>query len=165
MKQNRIINAKNKEFEVKDKENPFKDDKLGRKQYAEVLTDVVETYNGGAVIALNGAWGTGKTTFLKMWKQHLENSGFPVVYYNAWEDDICEEPLPSMLRVLKRLNKEDGLDNVFKTGAKVIVGALFEGIVESSKVAGFSKVLLKEEKNNLKKRYLNHWTKKMIGRN
>ena len=39
MKQNRIINAKNKEFEITDKENPFKDDKLGRQQYADVLSD------------------------------------------------------------------------------------------------------------------------------
>lgn len=124
MKQNRIINARNREFEITDPNNPFQDDKLGRKQYAEILTDVVEAYNGGAVIAINGAWGTGKTTFLKMWKQQLENNGFPVIYYNAWEDDICEEPLLSMLRELKGLNKEDGLDKVFKTGAKVVVGAL-----------------------------------------
>ena len=59
-----------------------------------------------------------------MWKQHLKNTGFPVVYYNAWEDDICEEPLLSMLRELKGLNKEDGLDKVFRTGAKVVIGAL-----------------------------------------
>ena len=136
MKQNRIINAKNKEFEITDKEDPFKDDKLGRKQYAEVLTDVVGAYNGGAVIALNGAWGTGKTTFLKMWKQHLENKGFPVVFYNAWEDDICEEPLLSMLRELKGLNEEDGLDKVFKTGAKVVVGAMAGALSAAAGVFG-----------------------------
>lgn len=136
MNQNRIIYAKNKEFEITDKENPFKDDKLGRQQYAEVLTDVVEAYKGGAVIALNGAWGTGKTTFLKMWKQHLENTGFPVVYYNAWEDDICEEPMLSMLRELKELNKEDGLDNVFRTGAKVMTGALAGALSAAAGVFG-----------------------------
>ncbi len=136
MKQNRIINAKNKEFEITDKENPFKDDKLGRQQYAEVLSDVVEAYKGGAVIALNGAWGTGKTTFLKMWKQHLTNNEFPVVYYNAWEDDICEEPLLSMLRELKGLNKEDGLDDVFKTGAKVVTGALAGAFTAAAGVLG-----------------------------
>lgn len=124
MESNRNIYAKNKEFEITDPNDPFKDDKLGRKQYAEALTDVVDAYKGGAVIALNGAWGTGKTTFLKMWKRHMEIGKFPVIYYNAWEDDICEEPLLSMLRELKGLNKEDGLDKVFKTGAKVVVGAL-----------------------------------------
>ena len=119
-----FIKAKVKEFEIEDPKEPFKGDKLDRKEYAEVLSSIVETFVGGAVIALNGAWGTGKTTFLKMWKQHLMNEGFPVIYYNAWEDDICEEPMLSMLRVLKELNKEDGLDNVLRTGAKVVTGAL-----------------------------------------
>ena len=93
MKQSQIIYAKNKEFEITDKENPFKDDKLGRKENAEVLTDVVGSFLKGAVIAINGSWGTGKTSFLKTWAKHLENQKFPVVYYNAWEDDICEEPM------------------------------------------------------------------------
>lgn len=44
MKQSQIIYAKNKEFEITDKENPFKDDKLGRKENAEVLTDVVGSF-------------------------------------------------------------------------------------------------------------------------
>lgn len=123
-KEKQFIKAKIREFEIEDPKEPFKDDKLDRKEYAEVLSSIVETFVGGAVIALNGAWGTGKTTFLKMWKQHLMNEGFPVIYYNAWEDDICEEPMLSMLRVLKELNKEDGLDNVLRTGAKVVTGAL-----------------------------------------
>lgn len=151
MESNRIIKARNREFEINDPNDPFKDDKLGRKEYAEVLADVVEAYKGGAVIALNGAWGTGKTTFLKMWKQHLKNEGFPIVYYNAWEDDICEEPLPSMLRVLKGLNKEDGLDEVFKTGAKVVVGALLEGLAESTNAGKFFKGAIKGGKKQLEK--------------
>lgn len=151
METSRIIKAKNKEFEITDPNDPFKDDKLGRKEYVEVLTDVVESFVGGAVVALNGAWGTGKTTFIKMWSQHLKNKKFPVVYYNAWEDDICEEPLPSMLRVLKRLNKEDGLDEVFKTGAKVVVGALLEGLAESTKAGKFFKGAIKGGKKQLEK--------------
>ena len=130
------VKAKVKEFEIIDPTQPFKDDKLGRKEYAEVLTSIVETFVGGAVIALNGAWGTGKTTFLKMWKQHMMNEGFPVIYYNAWEDDICEEPMLSMLRELKELNKEDGLDDVFKTGAKVVTGALSGAFTAAAGVLG-----------------------------
>jgi len=131
-----IVKAKVKEFEIKDPNQPFKDDRLGRKDYAEILTGIVETFVGGAVIALNGAWGTGKTTFLKMWKQHMMNEGFPVIYYNAWEDDICEEPMLSMLRELKELNKEDGLDNVFRTGAKVVTGALAGAFTAAAGVLG-----------------------------
>lgn len=37
--------------------------------------------------------GNGKTTFLKMWKQHLKNEGFAVVGFNAWETDFAQFPL------------------------------------------------------------------------
>lgn len=124
MEKDQIIKAKNKEFDITNPDDPFSDDKLGRKENAEVLTSVVGSLREGAVIAINGSWGSGKTTFLKMWAKHMEKQGFPIIYYNAWEDDICEEPLLSMLRELKELNKEEGLDKVFRTGAKVVVGAL-----------------------------------------
>lgn len=127
-----FIKAKAKEFVIEDPTQPFKDDKLGRKEYAEILTGIVETFVDGAVIALNGAWGTGKTAFLKMWSQHLKNQGFPVIYYNAWEDDISDEPLLSMLRGMKVLQKEEGLDRVFKTGAKVLVGAISGALTAAS---------------------------------
>ena len=57
------VKAKVKEFEINDPTQPFKGDRLGRKEYAEVLTSIVETFVGGAVVALNGAWGTGKTHY------------------------------------------------------------------------------------------------------
>ena len=110
------------EFEVP-KNDPFKNDKLNRKPYIETLTNVVRSFQYGTVIALNGAWGTGKTTFIRMWKQHLENNHFPIAYYNAWEDDISEEPLFSLLRQLRNgANKKDGkkLAKVLKTGAKIL---------------------------------------------
>ena len=105
------------------KENPFENDKLNRKPYIKTLTNVVRSFQHGTVIALNGAWGTGKTTFIRMWKQYLENEHFPVAYYNAWEDDISEEPLFSLLRQLRNVaNKKDGrkLGKVLKTGAKIL---------------------------------------------
>lgn len=111
---------------------PYKNDVLYRKNDGKRLMQLVLSYHQGAVIALDGAWGTGKTTFLKMWMSWMKKREFPVLYYNAWEDDISEEPLISMLQQLKTLNKEDGLDDLFKLGAKVVVGALAEGLVEFS---------------------------------
>lgn len=131
-----LVTVKAKEFEIEDPNQPFKDDKLVRKEYAEILTGIVETMVGGAVIALNGAWGTGKTTFLKMWEQHLKNQDFPVIHYNAWEDDICDEPLMSMLRGMKELQEGEKLDDLFRVGAKVLVGALSGALVASTGVFG-----------------------------
>lgn len=131
-----FIKAKAKEFVIEDPAQPFKDDKLGRKDYAEILTGIVETFVSGAVIALNGSWGTGKTSFLKMWSQHLKNQDFPVIYYNAWEDDISDEPLLSMLRGMKALQEGEGLDRVFKTGTRVLLGALSGALTAATGIWG-----------------------------
>ena len=118
------IKAKAGEINIP-KEDPFENDKLDRKKSAKVLTSAVSAFQDGAVIALNGAWGTGKTTFVKMWAQHLDSNGFPVIYYNAWEDDISDEPLISLLRNLNGISKkQDGgkLEEVFKAGGRILAG-------------------------------------------
>ena len=118
------VKAKVRDIEIPEKD-PFANDKLDRKKYVEILTSAVNAYQDGAVMALNGAWGTGKTTFVKMWEQHLKSKGFSVIYYNAWEDDISEEPLLSLLRNLNEIAKEhdDGkLEKVLKNGGRVLAG-------------------------------------------
>jgi len=50
---------------------------MGREQVATILTDIVTFYSqSGCVMSLNGAWGTGKTTFTKMWKAQLMLQGY-----------------------------------------------------------------------------------------
>lgn len=88
------------------KENPFENCKLGRKQHADVLTNVVNSYSEGFVLAINNKWGTGKTTFVKMWKQELENKGYKTVYFNAWENDFEDNPLTALMGELKTLTSE-----------------------------------------------------------
>ena len=64
-------------------ENPFENDLLDRKPSVELLTSIVSGIEGPCVLALDGAWGAGKTTFLKMWQQYLVNKGFPTIAFNA----------------------------------------------------------------------------------
>ena len=131
------IRAKVRNFDIPEG-NPFANDKLDREKFAKVLTSVVNTYQNGAVIALNGTWGTGKTTFVKMWKQRLKSNDFPVIYYNAWEDDISEEPLLSLLRNLNEIAKDhddERLEKVLKTGARILAG-----IVVGAAKAAFGRV-------------------------
>lgn len=77
--------------------DPFKDDLLERKNSAEVLTQFVSSLSEPFVFAIDSPWGTGKTTFLRMWKQHLRNRGIPCLYFNAWENDFSESPLVSLI--------------------------------------------------------------------
>lgn len=73
-------------------EDPFRHDLLDRKESVEVLTHLVRSFEGPCVLAVDAAWGNGKTTFLKIWRQHLINSKFSVVQFNAWETDFAGDP-------------------------------------------------------------------------
>lgn len=73
--------------------NPFKDDLLDRKSLADAMKNLVPKIEGSAVIAVDGAWGSGKTTFLQMWSQQLRNNGFPMIIFNAWETDFSNDPI------------------------------------------------------------------------
>ena len=74
------------------KDNPFKNDLLGRKESVEVLTHLIGSIEGPCVLAVDAAWGAGKTTFLRIWAQYLRNEDFPVVEFNAWETDFTGDP-------------------------------------------------------------------------
>ena len=81
--------------------DPFKDDLLSRKDSAEVLTEFVGSLGETFVLGIDSPWGTGKTTFLKMWLQHLKNLSFPCLYFNAWENDFSDSPLVSLIGELE----------------------------------------------------------------
>lgn len=77
-------------------EEPFRNDLLERMESAKVLTHLVGSIEGSCVIAVDAAWGTGKTTFLRLWSQHLRNEGFSVVAFNAWETDFSGNPFVAL---------------------------------------------------------------------
>ena len=115
-----------RDIEVTD-EDPFRHDLLGRKQPVEILTHLVGSIEGPCVIAVDAAWGTGKTTFLKMWAQHLRNNEFPVVEFNAWETDFAGDPFVALsteltegLRSSKNKDLQDRLDRMMKLVKKVV---------------------------------------------
>lgn len=85
------------EIEVPE-DDPFKYDQLGRKKPAEILTHLVGSVQGPCVLAVDAPWGTGKTTFLKMWSQYLrqDKQGFPVIGFNAWETDFSGNPFQAL---------------------------------------------------------------------
>ena len=89
------IRIQPREIEIPE-ENPFEHDLLDRKEKIEVLTRLVGNVDGPCAMAVDAAWGAGKTTFLKMWAQHLRNEGFPVVEFNAWETDFTGEPFVAL---------------------------------------------------------------------
>jgi len=99
------MNIKHQEIVI-EPDNPFANCKLDRQKYSKVLTGIIEAYSEGFVLAINNKWGTGKTTFIRMWEQDLKNKGFQTVYFNAWENDFENNPLVALMGELKTLTNK-----------------------------------------------------------
>lgn len=99
------MNIKHNEIEISEK-NPFENCKLDRKKYADILTNIVNSYTYGFVLGINNKWGTGKTTFVRMWQMDLKKNGHKTVYFNAWENDFENNPLTALMGELKTLIKK-----------------------------------------------------------
>ena len=64
------------------------DDKLGREDSADLITNYLLDQDESRVISVNSEWGTGKTWFAHMWKNKLRDEfqeKIIPIYYNAWE--------------------------------------------------------------------------------
>ena len=72
--------------------DPFQHDKLHRKEHVQILTQVIRNISGHCTISVDAPWGEGKTTFLRLCRQYMQNEGFPVVSFNAWETDYSDDP-------------------------------------------------------------------------
>lgn len=110
-----------------DKEITFKSDLLNRRLLAENLTKIIEKTNKMNVIAIDSSWGSGKTTFIKMWNNMLLEDGykdkFRTLYFNAWKNDYLKDPL---LALITEIDNECKKNN--KISAKV-----FNGIINNGK--------------------------------
>ena len=87
---------KNKQIHIFEKE-PFKEDKLNREEYAKILLQFFSNTEEPLTLSINSGWGTGKTIFVLMLKQLLENEGFPTILFNAWENDYSDDAFVSLI--------------------------------------------------------------------
>ena len=102
-------------------DEPFKNDLLGRRTFAEALAATFGGAKGPGVFAIDGQWGTGKTTFVRMFKQHLLNEGLQVTTINAWDTDYADEPLAALVSSVANAGADDAKRRDFK---KAAVGVL-----------------------------------------
>lgn len=108
----------------------FDDDIYDRKVIADNLTKIIEAQDGTMVISLDSEWGTGKTTFVTMWKELLDrdekySSEFETLYFNAWENDYIKDPLLALFSEIEEQikDKKSFLRENF-TKLKKIIGSM-----------------------------------------
>lgn len=87
----------------------WNDDVLGRKGLADFLTASLtgETQllsgagRSNLTVALDADWGSGKSFFLRHWAEDLRVAGYPVVFFDAWENDIGDEASVALMARIK----------------------------------------------------------------
>ncbi|WP_299984618.1 P-loop NTPase fold protein [uncultured Ruegeria sp.] len=86
-------------------------DKLSRKEIGGRLSELVERINDPLVIALDGAWGSGKSFFLKCWVyEHVKEKykrSTETVYFDAFAQDYLDDPLIDLTAAIsERIERE-----------------------------------------------------------
>lgn len=83
------------------KGQPFNGDLLNREESVKILTGLIKNkIRKKGIIAINAAYGNGKTTFLKILHEYLLNKNSLVVNFNAWENNFSDDPFTSLSKEL-----------------------------------------------------------------
>ncbi|WP_196342150.1 P-loop NTPase fold protein [Paraclostridium sordellii] len=107
-------------------DNPFKNDKFEREAIARNFMKIFDKDQYGIVLAIDSEWGTGKTTFIKMWETLINNSDeykdkYETLYFNSWSNDYIQDPLLAILTEIdingNKKNKES-LEKLKQFGKK-----------------------------------------------
>ncbi len=128
-------------------DDPVLTDGLGRAELIEGLTKGVEQCEMPFVLAINGGWGTGKTSILKCMEHKLnpdkENKQkrkkikkleCPTVWFSPWKFQFEESPAVSLLQQIRETALEErwvSLDEMKRSGSKLLnlIGTLAGEIV------------------------------------
>lgn len=81
-------------------------DLFGKSLLASGMSHLVSTVEDPLVIAFDGQWGSGKTTFLKMWAGELRKNGHPVIFFDAFENDYVEDAFAALAREIVELAED-----------------------------------------------------------
>lgn len=124
-------------------------DKLDRKGYADFLYKVIESAktseaeDNALIFAIDGEWGTGKSFFIDCWIEDLRAKGHLVSRFDAWKNDIVDEPLIGFLSHIykdvgdwdkKRLTKVAGekikqsQKSILPLAKELVKGAAIKGL-------------------------------------
>lgn len=72
-----------------------------------------------SVFLLDGSWGSGKTTLVKAWREHLKNTDKPAwktIYIDAYQNDFNDDPLLAIgEEILSLKGDEKKLEDLKKT--------------------------------------------------
>ena len=124
-------------------------DVLDRHEVGDFLSKVLRqryaAYHGapgtGALcVALDADWGIGKTFFVERWSADLLQAGHPVVHFDAWLNDLTDDPLLGFMASLDSELKPWISKLPVSTAVRRSAGAKFKKVVRAASKAALPAV-------------------------
>ena len=117
-------------------DDPFKHDLLDRESQVDLLCELAQENSGGVVIAVDGEFGSGKSTFLKMCAAQLRRTRpeLTVVEFNAWQQSHTNNPLIDLTSKLREVSGSDRTKLLWTAAKRVSWNAVTlatQGLVDS----------------------------------
>ena len=104
----------------------FEQDVLGRSNFGQSLLNLVSQSNDELVISLDGKWGEGKTTFVKMWQGMLTQANVPSIYIDSFANDYIDDAFIAVASAIttyieeNSANPDEEKSNEFREKAKQV---------------------------------------------
>ncbi|HJV25641.1 MAG TPA: P-loop NTPase fold protein [Aromatoleum sp.] len=134
----------------------FRNDVLQRQQFGDALSNLVARSTDELVISLDGKWGEGKTTFVKMWQGLLKEKGIPSIYIDAFQNDYTGDAFISIASAITSYadqhtaeghKSSDFKDKAKKVGVRLLswttkvgIKAATLGIIKESDIEALSEI-------------------------
>ena len=99
-------------------EDGFSKDFLGRKAYGQALCNVISRSQDELVVCLDGKWGEGKTTFVKMLRGLLLDNKIQFIYIDAFSSDHVEDPFFAVASEIESFASKSGIKEEEKSRLK-----------------------------------------------
>lgn len=137
-----------------------------RKDFGLRLKALFENSQEELVVALNAPWGEGKSTFIKMWQNHIrinqDELKIKTMYFDAFKNDYQKDPFLAITSEIYSLcdtekeSKKDFLESAKNVGKSLARGSfkigtklLTSGIVDDSFLEGNSNDISSLLNNNI----------------
>ncbi len=127
-------------------------DKIGREEFVDKICGLVDSLqeNKNFCLAINGAWGSGKSFVLDMITEQLsQKQEYIIIKYDAWENTFYSDPLIAILSCIldgleDKLSKMRGYRKVAADFGKKKGKEIVDKLSESGGKIGFIAKIIKE---------------------
>ncbi len=113
-------------------------DNFGIEPFENGLTKFINSSSTPITIALQGEWGSGKTSLMNSLKQNLsdsDDSKYHSIWLNTWEYALMKDAQSTLMDIITGLIQETSqIANVDESTTKKLLGKLWSGIKDTTKV-------------------------------